>query len=63
MGWNRHKLLWDGKGMGQINMSHGQPWLYESMSPLQKPHTVEPFVNENCWRAEHKQSCTLSKVS
>ena len=25
MGWDRHKLLWD--GTGQINMSHGQPWL------------------------------------
>jgi len=23
MGWDRHKLLWD--GTGQINMSHGQP--------------------------------------
>ena len=22
MGWDRHKLLWD--GMGQKNMSHGQ---------------------------------------
>jgi len=26
MGWDRHKLLWD--GMGQINMSHGQPCGY-----------------------------------
>jgi len=25
MGWDRHKSLWDGMGMGQINMSHGQP--------------------------------------
>ena len=25
MGWDRHVLLWDGMGMGQINMSHGQP--------------------------------------
>ena len=24
MGWDRHKLLWD--GMGQKNMSHGQAW-------------------------------------
>jgi len=26
MGWDRHKLLWDGMGMEQINMSHGQPY-------------------------------------
>jgi len=26
LGLDRHKLLWDGMGMGQINMSHGQPW-------------------------------------
>jgi len=25
MGWDKHKLLRDGMGMGQINMSHGQP--------------------------------------
>jgi len=26
MGWDRHKLLWD--GTGQLNMSHGQPCIY-----------------------------------
>jgi len=25
MGWDRHKLQCDRMGMGQINMSHGQP--------------------------------------
>jgi len=25
MAWDRHKLLWGGMGMGQINMSLGQP--------------------------------------
>jgi len=24
MRWDRHKLLWVGMGMGQINMGHGQ---------------------------------------
>jgi len=28
MGWDRHKLLWDGMGMGQINMYRVQPCLY-----------------------------------
>jgi len=25
MGWDRHRLLWD--GTEQINMSHGQHWI------------------------------------
>ena len=32
MGWDRHKLLWD--GMGQKNMSHGQAWVYRQISLL-----------------------------
>ena len=32
MGWDRHKLLWD--GMGQKNMSHGQAGHKESFENL-----------------------------
>ena len=40
MGWDRHKLLWD--GMGQKNMSHGQACLSPSLF-FSKPR----FINNS----------------
>jgi len=42
MGWDRHKLLWDLMGMGQINMSHGQPWLNNVIVPGSSPNKCRP---------------------
>ena len=50
MGWDRHKLLWD--GMGQKNMSHGQACARALEIRLVKTNNSFSFYFEaiNCLR-------------
>ena len=61
MGWDRHKLLWD--GMGQKNMSHGQACEFSKNFRVACPRTLWGFFcSSTCFKLILPEKTTLEKM-